>query len=271
MTTPKNTHAQRRNATALLVLTVLCIGLNQPALATNTLAQKPPKLEYASPDQSVWTTKITPNGEPDNPLLKLASALFDKAGIDWQAKIYPASRMFTNLQNGSAQFSMLVKSPALQACCLISAKPITSAEIRAYYRDGTPPVKAKEDLVNKQVIMIRGYSYGGLAQFFTDERNHITTNVTQAHASAFRMLENGRADYLIDYAGPANEVLLAQPINGLHYDVLSRQDIYLVLSKTYPDAHNVMAKLERIAAALDVEAILGNKTSERKTPSNKGP
>ena len=238
-----------------VTLLLLCIGLNGSAWAQSPVTNKPPEIEYASPDQSIWTTRINERGEPDNPLLRVAAKLFAKAGIPWHARSYPASRMFNYLQDGTAQFSMLVKAPALQDCCLLSKTPVTTAEIRAYRRADTAPVKVKEDLVGKQVITIRGYSYGGLNHFLMDERHHVTIHVTQSHASAFRMLANGRADYVIDYAGPASEVLAADAIEGVAFDVLSRQDIHLVLSKSYPDAQNVMNRLEAIAATREIGAM----------------
>lgn len=234
---------------------MLCFGLNAASLAAG------PEIEYASPDQSVWTTKIKENGEPDNPLLRVTSVLFSKADIPWHGKSYPASRLFAYLQDGTAQFSMLVRVPALQDCCLYSKKPVTIAEIRAYRHSGTMPIRAKEDLAGKSVITIRGYSYGGLVNFLADERNQVNNHVTQAHASAFRMLANGRADYVIDYAGPANEVLAAEPIAGVKFDVIARQEVFLVLSRTYPNAQAVMDRLEAIIATLDVDGLMANEAT----------
>jgi len=250
--------------TRIVACTLLCMGLHAPLLAQGSAPSAPVPIDYASPDQSVWTTRLRDNGEPDNPLLPVASALFSKAAIPWRAKSYPASRMFNYLQDGTVQFSMLVKAPSLQACCLFSRKPVVTAEIRAYRRVGTAPAKTREDLIGKQVITIRGYSYGGLAPYLGDPLNRITVHETQAHASAFKMLANARADYLLDYAGPAGEVLAAEPIGGIAYDVLSRQDVYLILSKSYPNAAQVMQRLEAIMATLDVEALMGRAHSPRK-------
>jgi ABC-type amino acid transport substrate-binding protein len=245
-------HMPRELARLLLI----CTGLSGPALAAGPATDKYPEIEYVSPDQSVWTTRVNARGEADNPLIRVAAELFAKAAIPWHHKSYPASRMFSYLQDGTAQFSMLVRAPALQDCCLFSKKPITTAEIRAYRRADTAPVKVKEDLIGKQVITIRGYSYGGLNNFLTDERQHVTSHVTQSHASAFKMLANGRADYVIDYAGPANEVLADDPIEGVAFDVLTRQDVLLVLSKSYPNAPLIMDRLEAIATTLNVSAML---------------
>ncbi len=234
--------------TALFALVTLALVLTAPVHAT--------EIEYGSPDQSVWTTKLNERGEPDNPLLSLANVLFAKANIPWHGKTYPAARLFKYLQDGTTQFSMLVKAPTLQACCLWSKNPVTAAEIRVYRLGNTVPVKTLEEMIGKNVITIRGYSYGGLRTFIADEKNRIQNNDSPSHAAAFRMLTSGRADYLIDYAGPAAEVLVSDPAVGIRSDLLLRQDVHLVLSKSYPDAATVMARLENIAASLDIPAIL---------------
>jgi ABC-type amino acid transport substrate-binding protein len=224
----------------------------QPAATAATC----PEIEYASPDQSVWTTRTDRQGLPDNPLFRVAAQLFGRAGIPWHGRTYPAARMFKYLQDGSVQFSMLVKAPALQECCLLSRKPITAAEVRAYHFPDKAPIGRPEDLVGKSIITVHGYSYGGLLGFIGDERNRIQNNAALTHASAFKMLARGRADYVIDYSGPAGEVLAAEPLRGLQSELLARQDVFLVLSRSYPDAQNVMVRLENIAETLEVDALM---------------
>jgi polar amino acid transport system substrate-binding protein len=214
------------------------------------------EIEYAYPNQSVWTTRRDERGEPDNPLLRLAAVLFAKAGIPWHGKAYPAARMFEHLRNGSAEFSMLVKAPALRDCCLVSQKPVASTDLRIYRRAETPPVRAREELAGKSVITILGYSYGGLLSFIDDKKNGIVNNVAETHESAFAMLERGRADYLIDYTGPATEVLAGRSSKNMKFDVLDRLEIYLVLSRKRPDAQKLMSRLESIAESLNKPEIL---------------
>ncbi|OAN50095.1 substrate-binding periplasmic protein [Magnetospirillum moscoviense] len=227
--------------------TLSCLAA-APALAA--------ELEYVYPDQSVWTTRVDAKGEPDNPLLRLANVMFTQAGIKWTARGYPATRMFEVLKSGTAQFSMLVRAPALAECCLYGKNPVASTELRAYRQADTAALTAKEGLAGKRVALIRGYSYAGLKDFIADPANAVRTEEVTSHDAAFALLARDRVDYVLDYAGPAREVLAGHPISRVQSDLVSRLDVYLVLSKTYPDADAVIARLQAIADRLDKERIL---------------
>ena len=241
------------NAASVWLLALApCLAAAQPAEASAPVAE----IEYAYPSQSVWTTRRDAKDEPDNPLLRLATVLFRQANIPWHGVGYPAARMFENLRNGKSEFSMLVKDPALQACCLVSRKPVASTELRVYARVSAAAIRTRDDLVGKRVITILGYGYGGLLKFVEDQKNGIVNQVAETHESAFAMLERGRADYLMDYAGPSTEVLAAHPVKELKYEVLDRLEVHLVISRKRPDAPQLMARLETIAESLNKPEIL---------------
>ena len=236
--------------TAVAALLWLSNGL------TGTWAQSPPKeIEYAFPQPSIWTTKLDPKGEPDNPLLPFVAALFEQAEIPWHAKSYPTPRMFENLQNGVSEFALLVNAPSLQQCCLVGTHAVATAEVRAYWRPSNLPIRSITDLVGKDVITISGYSYASLMSFIKDPTNRINNHSAKSHDSAFAMLEMGRADYVIDYDGPATETLAAHPIAGIGYQVIDHLDVYLVLARSYPNAAAVMEKLESIASRLRTDGM----------------
>lgn len=151
---------------------------------------------------------------------------------------------------------MLVKAPALQDCCLVGKKPVTSTELRVYAHAETPPIKSREELVGRSAITIQGYSYGGLLNFIADKKHNITNNVATTHEAAFAMLERKRADYLIDYSGPSTEILTLHPMSGFSHEVIGRLDVYLVISKKRADAEKLLTRLEGIADTLNKEEIL---------------
>lgn len=210
------------------------------------------EIEYAYPDISVWTTQRDQDGKIKNPLVKLAAPLFKAAGIPWHPQDYPAKRMFANLRSGVSEFSMLVNAESLlQGCCLISELPVAVVEIRVFHRKSSPPVENIEALNGKSVITIQGYSYAGFRKYIQTKENQIRNNSAPDHDAAFGMLERGRAEYVVDYAFPAAEVLARNPIADITYSTLKRTNVYMMLHKSYPDAEATMAKLERIMANLD--------------------
>lgn len=238
--------------------TIARMMLGLLALPATALAEPPPAIEYAYPDQSVWTTQLDAKGLPANPLLKAADAIFARAGIPWQAHPYPAARMFETLRNGTANFSMLVKSPALEQCCVVGRKPVAGTELRVYHGVGKPAIRSRDDLRGKSVILIRGYSYGGLLAQLTAPDSGVAVQSAVSHQVAFDMLERGRADYLLDYSGPAREILAARPGLDLRHETLERLDVYLVLWRGYPNAEATMARLEAIADELNLDSLPGH-------------
>ncbi len=217
------------------------------------------EIEYGYPDQSIFIATINDKGQPDSPMTRLAEVLMERAGIPWHAMPYPARRLFDNLKNGNTNFSILVRASSLKDFCIFSKKPVYSTKLNVYHIGDKPPIKSKEDLVGKEIITIRGYSYGGLLKFISDPANKIDNEVASRHKAAFEMLKNNRADYVIDYASAAIDILAEIPIRDIRSNPINQLDIFLILSKSYPDADKLMIKLEGIVETLNVNDILKKK------------
>ncbi|MCG8550728.1 MAG: transporter substrate-binding domain-containing protein [Desulfobacterales bacterium] len=220
------------------------------------------EIEYGYPSQSIFVATINDKGQPDTPMNLVAGEILNRAGLSWHAMPYPARRLFDYLKNGKINFSILVRASSLNDSCIFSKKPIYNTKLNVYYIGNKIPVKTKEDLIGKHVITIRGYSYGGLRKFVSDPANNVTYEDASTHKAAFEMLSDNRADYLIDYASAANDILAVHPVKGLKSHSLSQLDIFLVLSKSYPEAETLMMKLEKIVETLNINEILQSK----KTP-----
>ena len=214
------------------------------------------KIQYGYPDQSIFVSTVNGKEQPTTPMLFVADELFKRAGLTWRATAYPAKRLFKNLKNGETNFTILVRASSLIDSCIFSKKPIYTTNLNVYHIGDKPAITKKEDLIGARVATIRGYSYGKLLKFIDDPKNKISKEVTNTHSSAFRMLELGRVDYLIDYASAADDIISQNSISDLRLNTLSNLDIYLVVSKSYPNAQNLMNKLETIAQTIDVNEIV---------------
>lgn len=246
-----------------------CLGLVWLLLAGAVAAQPslnsgaPREIEYGYPEQSIFVATINANGEADSPMNRIAAALMERVGLPWHAAPYPAARLFNNLQNGTTNFSILVRATSLEKCCIFSRQPVYSTDLNVYYLAGSSPVRNRDELAGKNIIIIRGYSYAGLLKFITDPANHIVAEVAGTHQAAFEMLMAGRADYVVDYASAAGEVLAGNPVRNIRSSAIDRLDIHLVLSRTYPDAEKLMARLESVLRTLDVPKLLKRRDEER--------
>lgn len=216
------------------------------------------EIVYGYPDQSIFIATVNGKEQPITPMLNVAQELFKKADIPLKTAAYPAKRLFKNLKSGENNFTILVRASSLVEKFIFSQEPIYSTSLNVYSIGDKKVISTKEDLKGVRLVTIRGYSYGKLRKFINDPQNNITIEVANTHSSALRMLKLGRADYLLDYGSATEDLLADNPIASLRSDKLSELNIYLVLSKTYPNANEVMNKLETIMESIDVSEIIKN-------------
>ncbi len=213
-------------------------------------------IKYGYPNQSIFVATVNGKEQPTTPMLFVAHELFERANLTWRATAYPAKRLFRNFKNGETNFSILVRASSLLNSCLFSQKPIYSTNLNIYYIGDKKPITTKEDLIGKKVAIIRGYSYGKLRKFIENPKNNINSEVTNTHSSAFRMLKLGRVDYVLDYASAAEDIITQNAITDVRTSRIKQLDIFLVLSKSYPNAQELMGRLETIVESIDVNAII---------------
>lgn len=234
-----------------LALIALGLAITGSALAEQIV--KTAEIIYGFPENPPRSF-TNAQGQPDGYFVHLARTLFAKASIPWRAVSLPASRVCGSQSSRANFYILMAPGPAVNFCCLISKVSVGKDEIRVFSIGNKPPVRTKEQLVGKNIITIRGFSYAGLNSFIADEKNRITSSEAGTHEAAFEMLTAGRADYLLDFSELADQFLATHPVADLHSDVLgSPAHHYLVLSRNYPDAEKTMARLEAIVKTMNVD------------------
>lgn len=238
---------------ALVSIGVALAVVWQPVPASAQQTMKPAEIIYGFPENPPRSF-INAQGQPDGYFVHLAKALFAKAGIPWRGISLPASRVCSS-QSSSANFYILMApQPVVKYCCLTSKVSVGKDEVRVFSIGNKPQIKSKEQLVGKNIITIRGFSYAGLNGFISDAKNRITSSEAGTHEAAFEMLAAGRADYLLDFSELADIFLATHPVANLRSDVLGTPNYhYLVLSKDYPDAEKTLARLEAIVKTLNLD------------------
>lgn len=220
-------------------------------LSTVSTAAAEPKvskrLVYVHPSPPILT-ELDNNGAVYDPVMRKMEVIFEKAGIEWQDSPVPIHRMYEYLNTKPETFSILVKTPYIIECCITSEKPVYRIELGVFRHAETPPLLQIHSIISKHIITIEGYSYGVLRPFLTDEDSNIVQYPANSHQSAYSMLKAGRADYLLDYRGPVREARKEKEDHDIQYDALDTLELYFIFNKEYPDAENIMIKLEEIAS-----------------------
>lgn len=238
---------------AFCLLVLSPCGLAQSAVQTA-------ELEFGYVEQAPRTF-TNAQGKAEGQVIRLMTDLFAKAGIPWRAVSYPAARLFENLKNGSTQVSVLIRVSSLEKDCLWSKQDLGGEDIRVYYMGDKSPIKGRDDLIGKNVIALRGYSYGTLKAFLVDPKNNINVSEAASNPDSFDMLVAGRADYLIQYGEASDKILAAKPIANIRYTTIERITRHLVISKAMPEAEKTMIRLEEVLKTMDVAEYL--KTSQK--------
>lgn len=185
------------------------------------------------------------DGTPDGILVRQTRTLLGRTGLRGEIGVYPAPRLFRDLQEGLIDMSMLVHAPSLDSCCLLSSQPIMTHVLRIYWLREVPPVRSAEEIVNKSVILLHGYSYAGLTKLIQDEKAGNRVEFAKSFEAAFQMLERGRADYLLAYDANATDLLASRNIAELHSSTIARYPVHIVINRRHPDATALLKRFEK--------------------------
>lgn len=181
--------------------------------------------------------------------------VFDKAGLEYVFRGYPAKRLYMNVASGTTQIWMGTLGVAeYEGKTIVSPKKISEINLAIYFKgsDGFVP-KSLEDLKGKSVITIFGYNYGGDVRFLEDPRNEIKAEPAKTHEAAFRMLQVGRAPFVLDYTEPASEVLSRLNIQDIKKSDIKTLGMYIHISNKLPDAQAIMDRLMKAHGDLIAE------------------
>jgi polar amino acid transport system substrate-binding protein len=127
---------------------------------------------------------------------------------------------------------------------LQSAFNPVSIELRSYYFGDKPSITRKEELIGKNLLTIRGYTYGGLVNYVADPANQINNYSVSSFGQALKVLKQGRADYHLDYRKTGEIHLQEHPEPDLKHSTIANVKLYFLVSKSAPDAEGLLARLE---------------------------
>lgn len=242
-----------RGAWALTGLFVVLIGLFYTALVhaddQDPYSMKAVRVAYV---EFPPITYRTAEGEPAGEFVEITRKVAAEAGYELEFLYLPVARTYLYLKDGTVDLWLgLSATPVLKEAVLESWISPIPVELSAWYRQDTEPLEHMDQLHGSMVILIGGYTYGGLRYWLEDQPD---IRITEApnHRSAVDMLKRKRGDYLLDYRPPVRE-MLTHPSDAIirESEVRSRNSAWMfslassraaILREAFDDAYLRLAE-----------------------------
>lgn len=186
-------------------------------------------------------------GHPSGAILHLAKRLLEHAGYTVATRAYPSARLYSGLQDGSVHIwpGAPGKSELLEDT-LETRNVVGEIVLNLYFRKDTLLPRLPDDLQNRGVIMITGYTYWEqINRMINDPRLAIEQHRTSTHTAALEMLQRRRADYLLDYQTPVEQARRRLGMGELPFVQLQRIPLKLIISRKAPGAEALRDALDR--------------------------
>lgn len=149
-------------------------------------------------------------GEPAGYFIELTRKVVKEAGYEAEFIYLPVSRIYLYLKDGTVDlWPGLSGVPGIQEEVLESWVNTEPVPLFAWYLEASEPLTHFDQLAGKTVIVISGYTYGGLLSTLENSENIRLTEAPNSRA-ALEMLKLKRGDYVLDYRQPL-EAILTQP------------------------------------------------------------
>lgn len=184
---------------------IALMSFSHSALAIQP-ASEPVKLRIAYVEFPPYTYQDN-QGDPAGTFIDITRQVAKEAGYQPEFVYLPISRAYLYLASGKVDIWVgLTHVPKLRGEVLESRVTPVPVQLSVWYRNGTDGLKNLEQLKGKTVIVIGGYTYGGLIDWL-NTTNNITVTEAPSHRSAIEMLKRRRGDYVLDYREPVRQIL----------------------------------------------------------------
>lgn len=203
----------------------------------------------AEPDQEPLEfgyINLPPFGFTDNQgrskgyLVALARRVFEAMDEPVRFIQHPATRLYRQVDSGKTAFTLAAADlNRLNQTAVESSQAAMRLTLALYRRKGTDAITELSQLKDQHVVLMKGYSYGELGSFLEREADNMRITEARSHKSALRMIQFGRADYLLNYQTAADTTIAQERIRGLEREVISEVDVQLFVSRALENAQSL--------------------------------
>lgn len=190
-------------------------------------------------------------GEPKGYLMDLSRRVLNRMNQPVRLVQHPASRLYRQIDTGDTAFTLASSNlHRLSETAIEAEEAAITLTLTLYRRKETPPINDVEELRGHHLVLLQGYSYGELGAFFEAENEAIRISEARTHRSALRMIQYGRADYLLEYQTPADLTIAQNGITGLARNVIGHVPVHFFVSKELANAQALADEWDQNLRAL---------------------
>ena len=237
----------------LQVFAILAISLK--AVAIDEATEKQFSFEHIEQPVVVGYLDFKPlygtvNNKPQGILADITRKVFEQLPLDYKERVMPTKRLFTSLKNGRVQMWCGIIVDELQSQVWSGNVVLHNLSLNLYTLSNPVDIVKKSELKGKKIILLLGYSYGGLGEYIRNKENGVRFIDVKSHDDALRLLRTGRYQYLLNYRAPMNIALEKMPTPELKHSNISELPIVFNVTKNMQDGKKLLEQLDKTLAQL---------------------
>ena len=185
-------------------------------------------------------------GEPRGQYAEIVKNVFEHADVEYEVIESPNRRSKKLIDNGIITFGIGPKTILDNPEEYYFSKPsVSRIELRTYWQGEKKPINNAVELRGSRAILISSYTYSGIRDFITDEKNNIELAVdVEDHTRALQALILDRGDYMLGYKGPTEDALAELKVDKIYSSNLLTMDMYFLISKSVENGQAIMDRLD---------------------------
>lgn len=189
------------------------------------------------------------NGKAAGTYIELMNEVSKEANIDIEYYLFPPSRLANQLISGKIDLWVgLSTLPNFAENTIHSKTIISKIELKLYWLNlsyNFTHANYLQEIKDKNLVVLRGYSYGGLLNTLQNKENKYKFSISDSHQAAIDFLQKGRADVLLNYHEPMQVVLKQNPSLNLKEMTIDSYPAHLVVSKKIEKPKELLQDLEK--------------------------
>lgn len=183
------------------------------------------------------------NKQAKGDLAELMAAIKSYSGIPYEPMLFPNVRAIFNLNQQKINFAIGAKALVEnEKDFFISTFPVAKLQLLILWRKDSPSVTSIDNLTGKRLVLLTGYTYGGLRTKL--EKIAGNYNEVENHSRAISALKFKRSDYALVYKTVSEYNLMTTVQKDFDHVIVKEVELYLILNGKVDNAKQIMKRLE---------------------------